>query len=547
MKKFQYLRSSNLTKTCSDRKHPLFLCTVSSGQDSVLTLFVLLHYYSNEFLHVFYCQHFWQVKNFFAAKFIFEVSYLLKLGYTLILPQTTFRTENDSRQWRKKNYLRVSQIEQILTCVTGHTQTDKIEQSLNNIFRGTSPTSLSYSNLLICENKTSNFFSNINLAKFNVYRDRKLKTSFDRSTFIYTENKKTYFRKIKTTETNIFPFPQNEILRTNTLKNKKSINAIKLSSTDFICFTSKSNQRASFKFLKKQKYFLKKFQFTLIPLICKQNLKETNLAIVQNPKLKSFGFLKSRNLYFSFKKSKILKMTSKIYTKNQICVKSFSFCFSSNFLNLKKKIEKPLQKSTRSTISKLLVLYQFPKIIDVTNFSFRFSRNKIRHQLLPFIRCLVQPKIDSVITQFLELLNQENEERETDLAEIMFICTFINFQFVKKKPFYLRQTTFTPLDPFIKSTLFETKITNVFHFLELIDPSFLPFESLKTSKKIREFEKLIIFYLRQHFITINHCFLKNILKKNSRNSIGYVTQKLFFEYKNLNLTYLQIKKFNSFC
>ena len=135
-----------------------FLCTLSGGQDSILTFFLLLHNSKKDDLQIVYCHHFWQIKNFFSTRFVFQLSCLMKVPYTLILPQTFFLTENESRTWRKKNFCRVSQREHFLTSLTGHTETDILEKHLHNIFRGTSPAGLSDLTFLKCKNKVVFFF-----------------------------------------------------------------------------------------------------------------------------------------------------------------------------------------------------------------------------------------------------------------------------------------------------------------------------------------------------------------------------------------------------
>lgn len=511
MKKFQYFKKSNSTKTLIRGKQASVLCTISGGQDSVLTFFMLLHAHSKESLHIFYCQHFWQIKNFFAARFLFQMSYLLKVRYTLILPQTNLLTENDSRQWRKKNYWRVSQIEQILTCVTGHTETDTLEKNLNNIFRGTSPASLSYCSFLIFENKTGTFFSNININTSSVSEILQSNKVFHQLKFANCQNKKKSFEKIKTTQTTFF---------TKNLVNKQdSVGATKLLSNSRSSRDSKYTRQPFFQFCKQKKLFFNQFHFSSNKSTDKENCKGINIPI--------------KNFYFSQKTLNKFKTNTEIYQKQKkafVSRNSSSFCFSSSFSTLNRVFKKPLQKTTRFAISKLLYLYKFPNIIDVTNFSFYFSRNKIRHQLLPFLRCLVQPKVESVVTQFFYILNHENQERENELAEVFFLCKLVNLKSRKKSLICLHPTA--------------TKSLFLIPFV--IDPFFLPFQTTKTSETIREFEKLIISYFCQNLIEINKDFIKTIIKSISIATTGSLSQKFFFEYRNLNLKYSQIVKLQSF-
>jgi tRNA(Ile)-lysidine synthase TilS/MesJ len=158
-KTFFYLTTDFLEKCSNLVKNQMsFLCTLSGGQDSILTFFLLFHSFKKDYLQIVYCHHFWQIKNFFSTRFVFQISSLMKVPYTLILPQTFFLTENESRTWRKKNFCRVSQREHFLTSLTGQTETDTLEKRLHNLFRGTSPAGLSDLNFLKCKNKVVFFF-----------------------------------------------------------------------------------------------------------------------------------------------------------------------------------------------------------------------------------------------------------------------------------------------------------------------------------------------------------------------------------------------------
>jgi tRNA(Ile)-lysidine synthase TilS/MesJ len=161
-KKNKFFCFSSQTKELLN-KQTSFLCTLSGGQDSILAFFLFLHNKKKENLNILYCQHLWQLKNFFAVKFLFQLSFLNNIPYILILPQNLVLTENESRDWRQKNFYRISKIEYIQTSLTGHTQTDILEKNLNNLLRGTSPAGLSGLNFLNFQRKTPLLFSSTNL------------------------------------------------------------------------------------------------------------------------------------------------------------------------------------------------------------------------------------------------------------------------------------------------------------------------------------------------------------------------------------------------
>jgi tRNA(Ile)-lysidine synthase TilS/MesJ len=112
-------------------------------------------------IEIVYCQHFWQSKNFFCSELLFELSWLGELSYTLILSQTSVQSENKARVWRKKNLTRFLQLQKIFSVGLGHTKTDFIEKSINNLLRGTSPKSFSKSVDLNFKYSTNLFFTSL--------------------------------------------------------------------------------------------------------------------------------------------------------------------------------------------------------------------------------------------------------------------------------------------------------------------------------------------------------------------------------------------------
>jgi tRNA(Ile)-lysidine synthase TilS/MesJ len=137
------------------------LCTVSSGQDSTLAFFLLLHIQEKDSLQILYCNHFWQIKNLASIRELYQVSYFSKISYTVIFSKKLVLTENEAREWRRTNFYRVSQLQNIPYIITGHTETDILEKNLNNIFRGTGLGGFSAGRLLTPTKTTNIFFFRI--------------------------------------------------------------------------------------------------------------------------------------------------------------------------------------------------------------------------------------------------------------------------------------------------------------------------------------------------------------------------------------------------
>lgn len=173
------------------------LCSVSGGQDSIGTLFTTIHLFSfahaktkkstqntkyqKHLLKVVYCHHFWQIKNFFLLFFLFQINFIFHSPYVAIFSTKKFLNENYSRNWRKRSFYRILEVEKILNISIGQTKTDSIEKNVNNILRGTTLTSITNSISFNYRNSLVPFFSSLILKSYffeKKYQHRK-KIYFD--------------------------------------------------------------------------------------------------------------------------------------------------------------------------------------------------------------------------------------------------------------------------------------------------------------------------------------------------------------------------------
>lgn len=383
-----------LTFTCNDflQHKTRFLCTTSSGQDSTITFFLLLQakQKKNFYLAVLYCQHFWQTKNFFSVLLIYQLSFSFEVPYHVSLPQNFLATENQSRVWRKKNFLRVSKLENSLDLVTGQTLTDKSENMFQNLLRGTTPKGLSKLNYLNSKKTTSFFFSSVILKPtFYLYKSKyfwkelnlktkkirllkmqnQYKASFQKNqTFLLQENFNSYFS-------------QKKLYKQSKKLTKKIYSSL---------------------FKKNQRYFIHENLFLLKTNYCFFSIK-TNLD----------RFVFSEDI--ALKKNEYLTC---LLIERQF---SSSFCLYSKLFKSTLIIQKPLLQTTRFTVSKLRKFYDFPIINDMTNFSSTIARNKIRYNLFPFIRYLFIPNFEFLLNNFLEILKKEQNTLQKDIKEKIFL------------------------------------------------------------------------------------------------------------------------------
>lgn len=502
----KFFRVSSQTKQLPNNQTSL-LCALSGGQDSILTFFLLLHAKKKENLNILYCQHLWQLKNFFAVKFLFQLSFLNKIPYILILPQNLVLTENEAREWRKNSFYRVSQIEHSQISFTGHTETDILEKNLNNLLRGTSPAGLSSFRFLNFRKKTNLLFSSTNLNICFFLQGKKTRTL----------SQKIFFEELQKKNHNQIKFQCKRKNQQGLIFLKKKGNLLKIK--------QKLSNRKNFKFCKSSKILnqppislnqvpVNKQNFSLItlPLIYK-NLSNKNLPI---PLTNIFIFSNSKKCLL---KNKIIETL--IAIKTMCLVQSFSFCFSNKFSTMPVTLEKPLEKTIRFTIARFVNLYKFPVLIDITNFSSNFSRNKIRHQLIPFIRFLVHPNVECLLTNFLKIIYQEHQEREKEIQELFFV-----FQILLSKS--------------LKKTTCVNSLLNSLELLTIKTWGLVPIllnSKSKTSIEGRENPRIN---------PLHNYSTKKVITNISENQARSFLQKLFFNYKNLILNYSQIIKLDTF-
>lgn len=578
------------------------LCTISGGQDSILTFFLLLHIKKLECLRILYCQHLWQIKNFFSAKLIFQITYLVKVPYTLVLPQKLVNTENESREWRKKVFCRFSQLEHIRTIFTGHTQTDNFEKNLNNLFRGTSPAGLISFDFLNSPNTVGLFFPTINFTSyfftkaekptkfyqiflFQTTLKNKIINQLDTKNFVfgnkispnialksevdkpelklYLVHNFVRFSNFKTLSLNLVQKrPKFKEEKTNNVKKKNPITKVRNQKQRFC-----SKQRLKFQFLNP----FNRFPIVSLNLIKQEKRLINRFPLISNGFRKKLAFCQTRSKKKTTKKleSIINKLRSFSFfdstkhslktqtNKNSKQQKSCSFCFSGQFLRLQVNLLKPLKDISRFSISKFFKLYNLPLLIDITNFSYRISRNKIRHQLIPFIRSLIHLNIEYLVINFLKITSQEHLDTENISQELFFIYKIITLRFLIKRTEFNLSFNFSNLraawflgqrQPALNAKLLIPSL-NLVQKTQFLDTNLR--RTLKRRKPIG-FQK----NLEDHLVTmqarpnlkhwVEKYSIKALLRKNLELKARIFLQNIFFEYKNVNLSYPQIIKLHDF-
>lgn len=131
---------------------------------------------------------------------------------------------------------------------------------------------------------------------------------------------------------------------------------------------------------------------------------------------------------FPYKNTRIRKKKSEF----NLYYQSVSFCFYSKTLNQKINFQKPLQRIRRSTISEFITFFKLPLLVDLTNYSSKFSRNKIRYEIIPFIRSRYHKKVESLMQNFFQTVGIENKDIERQTIEFFFLYKILPLNYFQK-------------------------------------------------------------------------------------------------------------------
>lgn len=338
------------------------LCTVSSGQDSILLFLILLHFKNqwNLNLGLVYCHHFWQTTNFFSFWQIWKIAFLFDLPYFFVLTEQKLSTENQARNWRQKSLERVAVLQNFDEIAFGHTGSDKLETSLWNMIRGSSPKGL-------------NSIQQNTLAKISFVQ------------FFFSVNSSTSFKTNKK-----YFQPQNQFF--SRLNSRKKYLELWSLPRNFFHFSKKRRLIKSALSPFSQTPFGARFGF----LVTTFNIQVENCE-------------NSLQFFIFQKEQKDL---------NLFILQNFLFCSfcckKKSFGPFLRKI-RPLIALHREDILKITEYFFMPVIPDPTNSFSNFSRSKIRNQLLPVIRYLFSTHFDFSFIQFLKILENESFDSEKSL------------------------------------------------------------------------------------------------------------------------------------
>jgi tRNA(Ile)-lysidine synthase TilS/MesJ len=444
------------------------------------------------YLQVVYCHHFWQTKNFLSSLVLFRLSFLFQVPYSMILSETPLVTENRSRSWRRKNFCRLAYLEKMSTVTTGHTETDMLEKNLNNIIRGTSSRGLQEYKLLNYKKTITLFFSSIilkplktrpgkksfYLVRFLTWKINSIELGQQRIILALSQNifcrentpiststfnlclihrPKLYVGDLYLTKGREKFAGEFQILPTSNLSDlgytfpvRQIFNwrrsQIQNLGTQKKFFRGQKNLGQKTALIPKTKFSGKGAGSTVFFETPKGSTSR-NLAKTKQKKTQFHFFSKTSQINFlsnfsnlqniesqNLKKKKQLVVLRKKNLFKQDCIffatESLSFCFYSKHFGKRINFSQLLQKRHRLTITKMVKFYELPLVNDLTNFYSKFSRNKIRHQLLPFIKSVFHKKFESRLSTFFQILQNEHQETEKQIIELCFFFQFNELNFL---------------------------------------------------------------------------------------------------------------------
>jgi tRNA(Ile)-lysidine synthase len=104
------------------------------------------------------------------------------------------------------------------------------------------------------------------------------------------------------------------------------------------------------------------------------------------------------------------------------------------FTNLYLKLElvRPLLNTTRKQIQEQTDQWNIPRYSDPTNRLMNIRRNRIRHELLPYLRKYFNPKIDNVLSNLAEIVYSDLFYLETIVLSIYNRNNIINNSYISK-------------------------------------------------------------------------------------------------------------------
>jgi tRNA(Ile)-lysidine synthase len=256
--------------------------------------------------------------------------------------------------------------------------------------------------------------------------------------------------------------------------------------------------------------------------------KRNNLTIEKRLFFSKVSFFESRkalhgNIFQHIKKKKLKRASSsKGFSKQSKNQHSFSYC-------------RPLLGITRLETCFICNGWNIPSYSDNSNHSVRYTRNKVRNQVLPILRKILNARLEKTVCRFAEILSEENfylnsilhrVENSVRRSEKEFtgFSSFGSYSSLYKEAWYLSGSSCLPLVPLF--WLIPTKLKQAYEALvpNQVEKILEPFSNLNSNERKNfihfhvNFFSIFGFFLdslvvfRQAPLALKRRFLKKILE-----------------------------------
>jgi tRNA(Ile)-lysidine synthase TilS/MesJ len=144
------------------------------------------------------------------------------------------------------------------------------------------------------------------------------------------------------------------------------------------------------------------------------NLNKNDFLITQSEFINFLIIKKS----FLFKKAELKKKVKKFQTKKITIISKKKFLIRKK-KSLSLKIIRPLIKKTRFDIKNICKTWKLPLLPDQTNQETKYSRNRLRKQVVPTFRFFFNPKVDLNLSRQKDILFEEDNYIENIITKLL--------------------------------------------------------------------------------------------------------------------------------
>lgn len=230
--------------------------------------------------------------------------------------------------------------------------------------------------------------------------------------------------------------------------------------------------------------------------------------------LEKNNFFSSNFDFFYFKtlKKKIPLLKNQKYTISDKSKQEIFLFSKKEFLILKKNslnflVLRPLITKTRFQIKNISKNWKLPVFPDQTNEKTKYSRNRLRKQILPTLRFFFNPKIDFILSRYNEILNIEEIYIENIIFELfeLIITEDKNAYFINISLFYSLSLCFQRRICFFffkEKILINLKFSTIDNFIKIINDYSV---QIKKEKKLKQ-NMYCLFFPELGAIYLTHTF-----------------------------------------